>query len=432
MNRDLVAHTIGDAQRIVIAGAGLAGGTAAVTLRNEGFRGRIVLIGDEPTVPFGRPLLSKTYLRNEEPLAAWFVKPPGWYEQNDVELRSSTRVQRVDAAAQQVVLGDRETLAYDRLILCTGGRARRLDVPGAQLPGVHLLRTVSDCDSIKQSVRPNANALVVGMGFIGSEVAASLRQCGMRVTAVMSGASPLDRVLGDEVGGVMAAVHREHGVDLVARDSVVAFEGAGRLESAVTEQGLRIPCELAVVGVGIDPDTGLAGSPEQRDGILVDAQCRSATPFVYAAGDVANHLHPLFGRVRVEHYNNAEKMGAAAARSALGSEEPYAYLHSFWSDQYEHTIEYVGHAIAWDRFVTRGDLRDRRFLGFYLQDGVLRAAVGLGRGGDPELDAGSEMQLSAQLVARRVAVSAEALADERIPLESLIATTDVSGLRPAT
>ena len=414
------------AQRIVIVGAGLAGANAAVTLRNEGFRGRVVLLGDEPTAPYGRPPLSKTYLRSEEALARWFVKPPDWYEQNDIEYRASTRVQLIDAAAQHVVLGDHETLPYDRLILCTGGRARRMDVPGAQLPGVHLLRTVNDSDAIKRSVRPNATALVVGMGFIGSEVAASLRQLGMNVTAVMSGASPLDRVLGQEVGGVMESIHREHGVDLVANDHVVAFDGSGTLESALTNQGRRIPCDMAVVGVGIDPNTEVAGFADQRNGILVDPRCRTSVHAVYAAGDVANHLHPLFGRVRVEHYNNAEKMGAAAARCVLGSEEPYAYVHSFWSDQYEHTIEYVGHAHEWDQFVTRGDLHARRFVGFYLKDGVVRAAVGLGRGGDPELDAGSEMQIGAQLVALRVPISAEALTDERVPLASLVAGAESS------
>ena len=227
----------------------------------------------------------------------------------------------------------------------------------------------------------------------------------------------------------MAAIHREQGVDLVADDAVVAFEGSEALESAITQQGRRIPCEIAVVGVGIDPNTEIAGFVEQRNGILVDAQCRTSAANVYAAGDVANHLHPLFGRVRVEHYNNAEKMGAAAARSALGSEEPYAYLHSFWSDQYEHTIEYVGHAEDWDRFVVRGDLHARRFIGFYMRDGVIRAAVGLGRGGDPELDAGSEMQISARLVQRRASINAELLADDDVPLAGLIAGAEPAGRR---
>lgn len=409
------------AERILIAGAGMAGGNAAVTLRNEGFRGRVMVLGDEPHVPYGRPPLSKTYLRGEETLDGWFVKPPRWYEENDVDLRASSRVERIDASAQQVLLGDGEAVPYDRLILCTGGRARSLRVPGAELPGVHVLRTVSDSDAIKRAVQPGRHALVVGMGFIGSEVAASLRQLGMTVTAVMSGGSPLDRVLGPEVGGVMAAIHREHGVELLPDDRVVAFEGSGALEAAVTQQGRRIPCDLAVVGAGIDPNTNIAGPVAQDNGILVDAQCRTGTPFVYAAGDVANHLHPLFGRVRVEHYNNAEKMGAAAARSALGSDAPYDYVHTFWSDQYEHKIEYVGHAGAWDQFVTRGDLHDRRFLGFYLTDGVLRAAVGLGRGGDPELESGSEMAISAQMVAHRMRFSGDALADDRVPLAALLA-----------
>jgi 3-phenylpropionate/trans-cinnamate dioxygenase ferredoxin reductase subunit len=414
-----------NAECIVIVGAGLAGGNAAVALRDEGFRNRIVLIGSEPDVPYGRPPLSKTYLRGEEDLSGWYVKPAAWYSQNDVEFRPQTWVRHIDVAQGEVTLDGSESLRYDRLILCSGGRIRRPSVPGMTLHGVHVLRTVADCEAIKQAARPGSRAAVVGMGFIGSEVAASLSQLGVRVTAVMRGAAPLEAVLGREVGEAMAGMHRDHGVELVPDDSVVAFEGADALESVTTERGKHFGCDFAVVGAGIEPDvTAIAETAIAQDnGVLVDAQCRSSAPGIYAAGDVANHLHPLFGRVRVEHYNNAEKMGAAVARSALGDETAYDYVHTFWSDQFDDKLEYVGHTKRWDGFVVRGDLAARQFLGFYLEGGVLRGAVGLNRGGDPELEPDSDMAICAALIKRGVSPPESLLADDSVPLSSLEART---------
>ena len=410
-------------ERVVIVGAGLAGGNVAVALRGEGFRGRIVLIGGEPDHPFGRPPLSKTYLRGEEDLTDWYVKPAEWYDRNDVELRLETSVTGINTDARTVPLPGGETLGYDRLVLCTGGRPRRPGVPGVELPGVHLLRTVADCEAVKRAARPGARAVVVGMGFIGSEVAASLRQLGLVVTAVLGGASPLEKVLGREVGAVMAGIHRDQGVALIGEDRVVGFEGADVVERVVTERGRRVECDLAVVGVGIDPDVAtVAATPiATANGILVDQACRTSIADVYAAGDVANHLHPLFGRVRVEHYNSAERMGRAAARALLGDGEPFGYVHSFWSDQFEHKLEYVGHARRWDSFVVRGSMAEKRFLGFYLEAGVLRAVVGLNRGGDPELEEDSELRACQQLIAARAALPPELLADERVDLQPLSA-----------
>ncbi len=405
---------------IVIVGAGLAGGSAAVALREEGYRGGLRLVGREPGVPFGRPPLSKTYLRGEEELHGWFVKPPGWYPEHDVDLTSASVVS-LDPAAREVRLDSGQVLPYEALLLATGGRNRSLDVPGSRLAGVHQLRTVAECDAIRRQARPGARAVVVGLGFIGCEVAASLRQLGVRVTAILRSGLPLGQVLGKEVGKVMAAVHREEGVEIRTDDQVVAFEGAGGLERVITAKGARLPCELAVVAVGIEPDLHVAESAglEVDNGILVDALCRTSLPGIYAAGDVANHLHPLFGRIRVEHYNNAEKQGRAAGRILAGRVEPYDYLHTFWSDQYSHKLEYVGHARKWDRFVIRGSLDERRFLGFYLQAGVVRAAVGFDRGGDPELEEQSEMAAAGRLVASGVKVRADRLADEALDLWSL-------------
>jgi 3-phenylpropionate/trans-cinnamate dioxygenase ferredoxin reductase subunit len=407
-------------QTFVVVGSGLAGGNAAVTLREEGFEGRIVLIGRESEVPFGRPPLSKTYLRSEEDLSGWYVRPPDWYREHGVE-RLESSVDAVDVAAHIVVLDSGQELEYQKVLIATGGRNRRLELPGAQLSGIHYLRTIAECDAIKHEAAANRNAVMVGMGFIGCEVAASLTQLGVRVTAILPGEVPLDRVLGDELGAAIGAIHVEHGVEVRSQEQVTGFEGTERVEAVVTASGGRIPCDFAVVGVGIEPEipTFAGNSVTQSNGVLVDEACRASVPDVYAAGDVANHQHPVFGRVRVEHYNNGEQMGRAAARSMLGSAAPYDYIHTFWSDQYEHKLEYVGHATEWDQFVVRGSLEERKLVGFYLLDGRLLAAVGLDRGGDPELDSDSEMAACVPLVAAHARPAPGELADEGVDLWSL-------------
>jgi 3-phenylpropionate/trans-cinnamate dioxygenase ferredoxin reductase subunit len=406
---------------IVILGGGMAGGNAAVTLREEGYPGRVTLISREPGVPFGRPPLSKTYLRSEEDLDGWYVRPASWYEDQDVDRPGQASAVGVDAAAHTVRLDSGLELGYQKLLIATGGRNRRLTVPGADLPGLHYLRTAAECEAIKREARPGRRAVIVGMGFIGCEVAASLTQLGVHVTTVFPGKVPLENVLGAEVGAVIGAFHRANGVDLLAGEKIAAFEGTGRLERAVTASGVRVACDFAVAGVGIVPDVpAMAGQPPAQDnGLLVDESCRTTAPDVYAAGDVANHLHPVFGRVRVEHYNNAEKMGRAVARSMLGSTAPYDYIHTFWSDQYEHKLEYAGHAATWDDFVVRGSLDEGKLIGFYLAGGLVQAAVGLDRGGDPELDLDGEMAACARLVARRARPARGMLADEQADLWSL-------------
>jgi 3-phenylpropionate/trans-cinnamate dioxygenase ferredoxin reductase subunit len=403
---------------VVIIGGGIAGGNAAAALREEGHSGPVVLISGEPGVPFGRPPLSKTYLRSEEDLGAWYVRPAGWYADHDVEFRSGAAVVTVDPAAHTVTLDSGEELGYQKVLIATGGRNRRLAIPGAGLPGIHYLRTAAECDAIKRDAVAGRHAVVVGMGFIGCEVTASLTQLGVRVTAVFPGRIPLETVLGAQVGALIGAIHRANGVELLPGEQVAAFEGTERLEAVVTAAGHRIECDFAVAGVGIEPAIPPI-AVAQDNGILADELCRASAPDVYVAGDVANHLHPLFGRIRVEHYNNAEKQGAAAARSMLGSTAPYDYLHSFWSDQYEHKIEYVGHATRWDEFVVRGSVEEGKLIGFYLVDGVVRAAAGLDRGGDPELDLDSEMAACARLVSARARPAPAALADDRTDLWSL-------------
>ena len=406
-------------QRFVIIGASLAGARAAAVLREEGFDGDVQLIGGEGQPPYNRPPLSKGYLRGQERFEDQLVHPVAYYAEHDIQLRLGIRATGIDPARKRVELEGGEHVGYDRLLVATGGRNRALSVPGADLDGIFQLRTVEDCDRIRAAARSGRRAVVIGLGFIGSEVTASLRQLGVEIAAVEGHPVPLARVLGKEVGEVLAGIHRDHGVELVLEDSVAAFEGAGRVERVRTKKGRRFECDLVIAGIGIAPNSELlaAAGAAVDNGVLVDERCRTSLPDVYAAGDVANHLHPIFGRLRVEHWNNAFQQGRAAARSMLGREEPYDYLHSFWSDQYEHVIEYVGFAASWDALVFRGRPESRKFLGFYLQEGMVRAAVGLNRGGDPEdPKAESELKLVARLIRDRVRVEPSKLADEEVDL----------------
>ena len=309
--------------------------------------------------------------------------------------------------------------------MATGGRNRQLTVSGGDLRGIFQLRTVEDCNQIRAATRAGSRAVVVGLGFIGSEVAASLRQLGLEVRAIEGNRVPLARVLGPEVGEVLAGIHREKGVELIMEDSVAEFEGSGRVERVRTKKGRILECELVVAGIGIAPNSELlaAAGAAVENGVLVDEACRTSLRDVYAAGDVANHLHPIFGRLRVEHWNNGYQQGRAAARAMLGDTRPYDYIHSFWSDQYEHAVQYVGFASSWDRLVFRGRPESRKFLGFYLQDGVVRAAVGFNRGGDPEdPKTDGELKLVKNLIQRRVPVDPVSLANEDIELGRLAAS----------
>jgi len=409
-------------ERFVIIGASLAGASAAAALREGGFDGAVELIGAEPQLPYNRPPLSKGYLRGQERFEDQLVNPADYYARHDITLRLGVRATSLDPRRKVISLERGEEVPYDRLLVATGGRNRTLTTPGAELAGIFQLRTVEDCEHIRALARSGARAVVIGLGFIGSEVTASLRQMGLAVTAVEGQPVPLARVLGVEVGTVLGDIHRDHGVELAMEDGVAAFEGAGRVERVRTKGGRVLPCDLVVAGIGIVPNSELlAGAGAAVDnGVLVDALCRTSLPDVYAAGDVANHLHPLFGRLRVEHWNNGSQQGRAAARTMLGGTEPYDYLHSFWSDQYEHLIEYVGFAAQWDRVVFRGDPTSRKFLGFFLKDGTLRAAVGLNRGGDPDdPKAEGELKVVARLIRTRVPLDPARLADEGVELEGM-------------
>jgi 3-phenylpropionate/trans-cinnamate dioxygenase ferredoxin reductase component len=399
----------------VIVGASLAGGVAAATLRQDGFDGDVVLIGAEPQPPYERPPLSKQYLRGEAPFDKALVRPAGFYDQNRIETRFGTRAGRVDPIRRVVELDTGGPVHYDTLLIATGVRNRRPAIPGLQLPGVFDLRTVGDADALRSQIVSTRKAVVIGMGFIGSEVAASLRHQGIEVVSIDPAPVPLVRVLGDQVGRVIAAIHHDHGVETIFEDVVTGFEGQGRLERVVTRSGRRIDCDFAVVGVGVEPALDfLSGSGVELDnGILVDEYCRTNIDGIYAAGDVANHFHPVLRqRLRVEHWQNAMQQGAAAARSMLGRGQPYEPVHWFWSDQYDLNLQYAGYHRQAEQIVVRGSLEKRSGLAFYLNQGRIDAVVALNRGKD--------VRRAMPLIKSREIVDPRQLADEDVDLRRLV------------
>jgi len=357
--------------RVVIVGGGLAAATTAGTLRDDGFDGDITLIGGEPIPPYERPPLSKEYLRGDETEPHW-VRPPDWYAQNAIDARLGVRVERLLATERVVELEGGERVPFDQAVIATGVRNRRLPIPGIDLAGVLDLRSVPDADAIREEASGASKAVVVGMGFIGAEVTSSLRQRGLDVTVVEFFATPLERVLGAELGRVIEALHRDHGVEMVFRDAAEAFEGDGRFEALVTKEGRRIEGDLAVVGVGVEPMTEVASDDLRIDnGIPVDAMLRTAVDGVWAIGDVARHDHPVFGPIRVEHFDNALRMGETVARNVQGARVVHDDPHWFWSDQYDEQIQMSGFAMSWDQTVIRGNVKDRSFAAFLLRDGQL-------------------------------------------------------------
>ena len=361
----------------MIAGAALAGAKAAETLREEGFDGRVVLVGDEPDRPYERPPLSKDYLRGETEREGPYVHPAAFYEEKEIELRTEAAVTALDLAAGEVEIGQ-ERLAFNKLLLATGAEPRALPVPGADLDGVHYLRTFADSDALRAAIEAGSRVAVVGAGWIGAEVAASARQKGLEVTLIEQLDVPLERVLGREVGEVYGAIHRDQGVDLLTGAAVEAIEGDARAERVRLADGRTVDCDFVVVGIGVAPRTALAEAAglEVDNGIHVDERLRTANENVFAAGDVAAAWHPFFEqRLRVEHWHNALEQGPAAARSMLGTGEAYDKIPYFFSDQYDVGMEYAGHATDWDEVVFRGDVDAREFIAFWLKDGRVLAGM---------------------------------------------------------
>jgi 3-phenylpropionate/trans-cinnamate dioxygenase ferredoxin reductase component len=402
----------------VIVGASLAGAKAAEALRHEGFDGRVVLIGEEPHRPYQRPPLSKDYLRGEAGPEKVYVHGENFYADQQVELRTSERVVGIEPTAGHVVLNGGERLDYDRLLLATGAVPRRLSIPGSELAGVHYLRTMEDSETLREAITPERRVVVVGAGWIGSEVAASARQRGADVVLIERAGVPLERVLGTEIGAVYRDLHVDHGVELLSHTGIEAFAGTGSVEEVRTSDGRRIACDLVVVGVGVEPRVELARAASLRleNGIAVSDRLETSAPGVFAAGDVAAAWHPFYQtRIRVEHWANALNQGPAAARNMLGLDAAYERLPYFFSDQYDLGMEYTGYAVRWDEVVVRGNPDKREFMAFWLERG--RVVAGM------NANVWDVTGPIGELIRCRRPVDRSRLADPDVPLEDLAGTT---------
>ncbi|HWN59673.1 MAG TPA: FAD-dependent oxidoreductase [Streptosporangiaceae bacterium] len=365
----------------VIVGASLAGAKAAETLRDEGFDGTIVLVGEEMERPYERPPLSKDYLLGKAAKSSIYVHEEGWYAGHDVDLLLGTAVTAIDRSGSRIELADGSAITYDRLLLTPGASPRRLDVPGGDLGGVRYLRTAGDSERLGAALADAGQVVIVGAGWIGLEVTAAAREQGCEVTVVEPEPGALLRSIGPEMGETFADLHRAHGVTFRFGEAAIELRGSGgRVAAAVTSTGAELPADLVVVGIGAVPNTALAtmAGLEVENGVIVDAALRTSDEAIYAAGDVANAFHPLLGRqVRVEHWANALNQGPAAARSMLGQPVSYDRVPYFYSDQYELSMETCGlpEPGRYDQVVYRGNRESLEFIAFWLADGAVVAGM---------------------------------------------------------
>jgi 3-phenylpropionate/trans-cinnamate dioxygenase ferredoxin reductase subunit len=401
----------------VIVGAGLAGAKAAEALRDQGFDGRIVLLGDEPHRPYERPPLSKDYLTGKSEREQVFVHPAAWYGEHLVDLRAGRAVSAIDRAARQVTLADGSHIGYDKLLLATGASPRTLPVPGADADGVHQLRRIEDSEQIKDTLATASRVAVIGGGWIGLEVAAAARQAGVEVVLLEAAELPLLGVLGPQVAQVFADLHRDHGVDLRCSTKITAIiTDRGKATGVLLADGTSISVDAVIVGVGINPNTQLAADAGLTvdNGIVVDATLATSDPGICAAGDVANAAHPVLGmHIRVEHWANALNQPATAAATMLGRRAAYDRLPYFFSDQYDLGMEYtgyVGHG-GYDRVIFRGDVAARQFTAFWCRDNHVLAGMNVNTWNIAE-------QIKVLIHSRR-AIDPRRLADLDQPLDQL-------------
>jgi 3-phenylpropionate/trans-cinnamate dioxygenase ferredoxin reductase component len=367
----------------VIVGGGLAGAKAAETLRAEGFDGDVVLLGSEPERPYERPPLAKGYLLGKNSRDSVFVHPADWYAAHNVDLRTGVTVAMIDPAAHLVTF-DGGTIGYDKLLLATGAHARRVDIPGAGLGNVFYLRTLPESDALRAAFTPDARVVVVGAGWIGMEAAAAARTAGSSVTIVEPLPGALHRVLGPELGGKFADLHRAHGVTFRFEESAAEFlaggPGSAKVGKVITTTGTELPADVVVVGIGAVPNDGLAKSAELDvdNGVVTDSALRTSDPDIFAAGDVANSYLPLLGRhLRMDHWSNALNGGKAAAKSMLGQPVEFNRVPYFYSDQYDLGMECSGLPLpgTYDQVVYRGDADSLEFIAFWLNQGRLVAGM---------------------------------------------------------
>lgn len=358
---------------IVIVGAGHAGAQAAVLLSQQGFTGSVALIGDEPELPYERPPLSKEYLSGDKAFERLLIRPPAFWEEHNTKVMLNRRVTHVDPAAKRLTFDDGSALDYGTLIWATGGAPRRLSCDGADLAGVHSVRTRADVDAMLSELADVTRVAVIGGGYIGLEAAAILTKLGKHVTVLEAMDRVLARVAGEPLSRFYEAEHRAHGVDIRTSVAVTSLEGTnGRVSGVRLADGSLVPCEMSIVGIGIIPavqpliDAGAEGS----NGIAVDAFCRTSLPDVYAIGDCAAHPNDFAGGaiIRLESVQNANDQAATAVKTIIGAPAPYHAVPWFWSNQYDLRLQTIGLSTGYDDLVLRGEPTDRSFSLIYLRN----------------------------------------------------------------
>ena len=400
---------------ILIVGGGQAGAQAADSLRRGGFAGRIVLIGDEPWLPYQRPPLSKKYLAGELGEDRLLIRHQSYYDEHRIELKLQLPAIRIDPHARRVVLAGGEELGYDRLLLCTGAKSRLLVCPGGDLPGVHYLRGIADAAAIREGLKSGARVVIIGGGYIGLETAATACHYGCAVTVLEMADRVMNRVVAPGVSEYFAQQHRMHGVNLVCNSRVVRLEGAGRVERVVCADGSIHPADLLVVGVGAEANADLAGAAGLAcdNGVVVDQYCRTSDDGIFAAGDCTNHPSPRYGvRVRLESVDNAFEQAKTAALNILEQPTVHDRVPWFWSDQFDNKLLIVGLSQDYDRQVPRGDPATRSFSVCYLKDGELLALEAINHSAD--------YMAARKLIAARARLDPGKLADPKIGLKEAI------------
>ncbi len=403
-------------ETVVIIGAGQAGCDLTAALRQQGYEGRIVMIGEEPALPYRRPPLSKAYLSGEMTEEQLYIKPASTYEKQNVEVITGARVESVDREAKNVTLANGEVIGYSKLAFCTGGHARRLPLPGAEKPNVHYVRTVADIEKLKAQFLPGKRLLIIGGGYIGLEAAAVGIKKELKVTLVEAMPRLLARVTGPELSEYYYGVHTAKGVDIKLGAGVDVLEGGELVERVVLADGTRLDADVIIVGIGLIPNTELAEAAglEVDNGILVDQQCRSSDPDIFAAGDCANHDHGfLLRRMRLESVPNASEGARVIAATICGKEAVHNGAPWFWSDQYDLKLQMVGLNQGYEEVVIRGSMDENSFSAFYLANGVIISADTVNRPKD--------FMMAKKLVTGRVKADAAKLSDESVELKSLIA-----------
>ena len=404
-----------DDRTFIIIGASQAGGWTAKTLRNEGFEGTVIMIGEEPYLPYERPPLSKDALLGETDVESTYFWPPETYEEDRIDVRLNTRVTAIDREAKTVTLDNGETLTWDKLAITTGARVRPLPIDGADLSGVHYLRNMDDTLAIREDAVKGGTAVIIGGGWIGLECAATLGKLGCKPVVVEFADRLCSRAVTPYISDWMLEFHRAKGVDVRLNTGVEKLEGGGAVSRAILSDGSAIDCSIVVIGIGVLPNVELAEEAglEVDNGIVVDEFCRTSDPDIFSAGDVTNHPNGLLGRrIRLESWENAMNQGINAGKSMLDAGAPYSEIPWFWSDQFDANIQMIGLPEEWDETATRGDKSANEFVEFYLKDGVIVGAI--------SVNSTRDLRFGKRLMQAGKQVAAADLANTDIKMQALL------------